>query len=274
MTGAEFRRLREQAGISREQVAGEAGVALELVHAWERGGRVPRWSRLALDHALWTLERDAALAKAGVPLCPRAVPGALPAPRDRAAVADLMRHLDECGACRARGDFVRTRHRPEPVTGGILAQAVGYVLGYGLRHSGWRASAHAGALLVLALSGTGIVALLAMGLFTLSPTLVVAALGVSVVCAVSGAVGGIAHHLTRRMRQRGTAGRYASATLSVYAYLAAALALLTAGSLLVGVPADEGFRGMLADPVGWAIFAVVGAFFGAALARAGRSPGR
>jgi transcriptional regulator with XRE-family HTH domain len=272
MTGIEFRRLREQAGISREQVAGEAGVDVELVHAWERGGRVPRGSRLALDHALWTLERDAALA--GVPRCPRTAPDALPASGDRAAMDALVRHLDECGACKARGDVVRTRVRPEPVTGGILAQATGYVLGYGLRHSGWRASAHAGALLVLALSGTGIVALLAMGLFTLSPTLVAAALGVFLVSAVSGAVGGVAHHLTRCMRQRGAAGRYASATLSVYAYLVAALALLTAGSLLLGVPADEGFGAMLADPVGWAIFAVVGAFFGAALARAERSPGR
>jgi transcriptional regulator with XRE-family HTH domain len=274
MTGTEFRRLREQAGISREQVAGEAGVAVDLVHAWERSGRVPRGSRLALDHALWTLERDAALAKAGVPRCPRAVPGALPAPRDQAAVDDLLRHLDGCGACRAHDGVVRTRVRPEPVTGGILAQAMSYVPGYGLRHSGWRASACAGALLVLALSGTGIVALLAAGLFTLSPALVAAALGVFLVCTVSGAVGGITHHLTRRMRRRGAAGRYASATLSVYAYLVAALALFTGGSLLVGVPVDEGFRGMLADPVGWAIFAVVGAFFGAALAGAERSPGR
>ena len=266
MTGAEFRALREHAGITREQVAERAGLPPRDVDAWERGGRLPYTHQRKLDWALWWLERELALAHSPIPECTAVDLAHPPPPGDKAAVSAFITHVETCPLCTARANYVREHVRPEPITGGLL----GHVLGYGARLSGWHSSAYYGAAFLLGMGGMGVVLLLGIGLITLNPAYIGAAFALFLVLAISGAVGGITHYATASLRGRGTVGHYFSSVLVVYAYFAAVLILFTLGSVIAGRPLDPRLARMTADPVGWISFGVAGIVFGIVLGRAMR----
>lgn len=126
MTGAEFRERRTRAGIAIERVAETAGVPASSAGAWERGGRLSYLKRRKLDLALWELERDLALAEPGAPACSvasiRAVATSDPTARDL-----VLKHLERCKDCEARGKFLNERLRPEPYTAGLVLPLLGDV---------------------------------------------------------------------------------------------------------------------------------------------------
>lgn len=126
MTGAEFRERRTRAGIALEQVCAIAGVPESRADAWERGGRLPYLKRRKLDRALWELERDLALAEPDAPVCSVVSIGAL-TNGDPAARQFVLKHLQGCKDCMARGKFVAGRLRPEPYTAGLVLPVLGDV---------------------------------------------------------------------------------------------------------------------------------------------------
>ena len=121
MKGKEFRELRVRAGVERAEVARIAGIPAPAARRWEEGAPLPRRERRALDHALWTLERDAALATMELPRCRIDDEDAIVRDGDLEALRAYARHVSQCTVCQARDTHVRERVRPEPVGGGVLA---------------------------------------------------------------------------------------------------------------------------------------------------------
>lgn len=126
MTGAEFRERRTRAGIALERVAEIAGVPASRTDAWERGGQLPYLKRRRLDRVLWELERDLALAEPGAPACPVVSIRAL-STRDPTALELVLKHVQKCKDCKARGKFLEERLRPEPYTAGLVLPVLGDV---------------------------------------------------------------------------------------------------------------------------------------------------
>jgi len=171
----------------------------------------------------------------------------------------LVAHTQACAVCKARDEYVIRSVGPMPTTGGVFARFV--ALGFSLQ--GWKKSAFLGAGVLLMLGGIGVPILLVMAVVHRDVTVAGAAFGLLLLLVVSGAVGGIVHHLTVPLRSRGgSVGYYASWVLTVMGYLATvfgmftvAVSLLPPGSLGDEVPT-------LSDPGTIPILLVLGVFFG------------
>ena len=127
MTGAEFRAQRTRAAVALENVAEVAGLPASTVAAWEGGARLSYLKRWKLNHALWVLERDLALAAPGAPACSVVSLRDPPPSGDKHARDRLLEHVQECENCKARGRYVSANVRPEPITGGLTLPLIGEV---------------------------------------------------------------------------------------------------------------------------------------------------
>lgn len=105
----------------------------------------------------------------------------------------------------------------------------------------WQHRARRGAVIVLLWGGLGAIGLFAVAVMRGDPIDgAIVSLGFLAVLAMSGAVGGLAYHITEPVRSRGRACHVAANVISLLAYCAAAIILL-----ILGVAVAEGFG------VGW-----------------------
>lgn len=255
--GADLRRAREALGATRCQVAELSGATEKEVVEWESLYTVPRNVAGRVEYALWALKGLSALEESGLPECEwmerRGQPGGGADP-DR-----LVAHMQACAVCRARDEYVLRSVGPMPTTGGLLARFVAL----GLSLQGWKKSAFLGAGVLLMLGGIGVPILLVIAVVHREVTFASAAFGLLLLLVVSGAAGGIVHHLTAPLRSgSGPVGHYASWVLTVMGYLAAVLAMLTVAVSLLppGTLGDE--VPTLSEPGTIPILLVLGVFFG------------
>lgn len=127
MDGAEFRERRTRAGVTVQLVAEAAGLPAGIVEAWEAGEELPARKWRKLDHGLWVLERDLALARPDAPVCAVVDPRKPPAFKDRAAVGAFSAHVETCESCAARTKFIEEHVRPEPMAAGFFGAAAWYL---------------------------------------------------------------------------------------------------------------------------------------------------
>ena len=246
MTGDELRAARERLGVPPADLAARAGVAADALAGWEASA-VPRAVAHRLDLALWELERDAALAKSGLPHCEWVARfAALPEGPGKDPWL-LEQHIGRCRKCQARGRYLEEHVRPRPV-GPWLA---------------WlpplpRAALAGAAQGVIVVGAVAALILLILATAEQNAGLVVGAATVLAGCAAAGAAGGAVHHLTRPLRAR-PAGHYVSWLLTIESVLAVAvgLAVLAAWRGLAGL-SDDDFRA-LTDPLNLLGAAAVGA---------------
>ncbi len=268
MTGHDLRYTRRQSGATPHQLAALAGIEAKDIEEWEALGTVPRKHRYAVDLALWHLECDAALKRSGLPECGRmADPVTAATPKD---LNIAIRHLESCPTCKARTEYLRSHVRPEPIGGSPTMR----VFGTFARLTGWKQSAFGGAMMILMMGGIGIPVLLVMGVLRRDPSYLVAALAFAVALLISGAAGGIVHHWTTPLREKGAAGYYASWILTVYGYLITVLALLGLAPVLFGLSVDAGDLPALTDPATWIIFLITSVLFGIVAGRTMRDTGK
>jgi transcriptional regulator with XRE-family HTH domain len=215
MTGNELRAARERLGAPIADLAARAGVAADVLSGWEASG-VPRAAARKLAVALWELERDAALAKSGLPACEWVARFAALPDGPGKDPWTLEQHIGSCPACQARGRYVERNVRPRP------------------EHS-WLAwlpplprAVLAGAALALVVSGGAVAALilLLLGIAGQDANLLVGAAGLFAACAAAGGAGGAVHHLTRPWRRGGAVGHYASWVMTIELALALGLGLV------------------------------------------------
>lgn len=268
MTGTDLRYARRQLGATPEQLATLAGVEAKDIEEWEAVRNIPRKHRHAVDAALWQLEGDAAIKKIGLAECEWMTHQE--AAGMQTNLNGVIRHLETCPTCKARMDYLRSHVRPEPIGGSPTMRAFGMFA----RLTGWKQSAFGGVMMILLMGGIGIPVLLVMGMVRRDPTFLVAALAFFVVLVVSGAAGGIVHYWTAPLREKGTAGYYASWILTVYGYVVTGLALLSLAPVLfnAGVNADD--LPSLSDPVTWISFSIVSVLFGIVAGRSMRDTGQ
>lgn len=268
MKGSDLRAARERLGATRQQIAQSTRVRTTEVEDWESFGEVPRKHRFAVDLALWELECDQALAHSDIPECeqtrgwnerPWEVDG-----------DEVVRHMAECRLCEARGAYIKEHVRPKPIGGNPLMR----IFGVADRLTGWLQSAFIGAMILLMMGGIGVLVMLGQALLRQDVTYLGVAVGLFVLLVVSGAAGGIVHHLTGSLRQKGTVGYYASYVLTLQGYLLTVFAIFTLVALFLG-EAKSGEAGLptLTDPVAWVILLVGGVIFGIAVGRGFRDKG-
>ena len=264
MTGTELRSARRALNTTPEQVATLVGVEPRDIDAWEADRTIPRKYRHAVDAALWQLECDAAVRKAGIHECawtPSLDIAGRPNPDE------IVQHIGSCPTCQARSEHIRTHVRPEPIGGNLTAQAFGIVA----RLTGWQQAAVAGAMLLLGMAGIGIPILLVLAVVRQDLDFVWGAGALLITLVVSGAAGGLVHYWTAPLREQGTAAYYASWVLTMYGYMLAALGLVTLAPVVLGPDAAGDDLPTLTDPASWAVFGILGIFFGIALGRGARS---
>lgn len=268
MRGAELRAARERLRATRQQIAQSTRVRTSEVEDWESFGEVPRKHRRALDLALWELECDQALVRSSLPECeqtrgwnerPWEVDG-----------DEVARHTAECRLCKARGAYIKEHVRPMPIGGNPLMR----IFGVADRLTGWLQSAFIGAMMLLMMGGIGVLVMLVQALLRQDVAYLGLAVGLFVLLVASGAAGGIVHHSTGPLRQKGTVGYYASYVLTLQGYLLTVFAIFTLVALFLG-EAKSGEAGLptLTDPVAWVILLVVGVIFGIAVGRGFRDKG-
>jgi tetratricopeptide (TPR) repeat protein len=142
------------------------------------------------------------------------------------------------------------------------------VFGVADRLTGWMQSAVSGAILLLMMGGIGVLVMLSQALLRQDVKYLGYAAGLFILLVVSGAAGGIVHHLTRSLRQKGAFGYYASYVLTVEGYLLTVFGIFTLVALYVGeAEAVEADLPTLTDPEAWVVLLVLGVFFGGAVGR-------
>lgn len=253
MRGTDLRAARERLGATQQEMAERARLRLSEFKEWELT-EVPRRQRHAVDEALWEVERDRALARSALPECDW-MRSREEAPWEFDA-DELLEHLQQCTACRARSEYVAAHVRPRPIGGSPLKRAFGILD----RLDGWQQSAFAGALILLMMGGVGVPFLLGAAVLQQDPSFVAAAAGLFVVLVASGAAGGIVFFWTAPLRARGEPGRYLAWIVTVYGYLAAVAVLAAIGSLLF--PAFAAETDMFSASAAPVVFLIVGALFG------------
>lgn len=262
----EILREREAVGVTLEALAEYAEVEASELAEWERSGGVPRAYRAQVKWALWAARRDVLLENSELSECEW-----IQKQEDDVSDTDpkiIAEHLNTCEICVARSKYVEEHVGPMPAMGsGVLMWTLAHVD----RFSGWKRSAVAGALLLLAMAGIGVVILLGIGLVNLDLGYILQAFGLFIVLVVGGAAGGITYHAASPLRQRGGLGYYGASILTVYGYLLGVLGMITLATTVVGWEAiDPELGAMLTDPVGWVVAAILGVFFGVVLGRAMR----
>lgn len=268
MRGADLRAARERLGATPQQIAQSVHVRTSEVEGWESRGEVPRKCRFAVDLALWELERDRALASSGLPECEQLREWNEKPWEVNADV--LARHLGECPVCAARGAYMQAQVRPMPIGGSPTMR----LFGVANRLTGWMQSAFYGAMMLLMMGGIGVLAMLGLALLRQDVRFLGYAAGLFTVLVVSGAIGGIVHHLTGPLRRSGTPGYYASYILTVDGYLLTVLGFFTLAALSLGeAEVAEAEIPTLTDPAACIILLVMGVIFGVALGRAFRDEG-
>lgn len=262
MRGADLRYARERRGVAREQFAEMTGTTARDVEEWEcAGGVVPRRHRSAVDGALWRLECEDALKRAGLPECDWLA--ALDQRQEEVDPEEFVAHFGSCATCKARDEYVRSHVRPMPIGGSIPAR----VLGVLDRLSGWHRSAFGGAMMLLVMGGIGVPILLFQGIFRRDPVQVASAFGLLFLLVTSGAAGGLVYHVTAPLRDRGTVGYYTASILTVYGYLLVAFGLLSLAARVFGNELIGDDIDIFSDRVGQESLLVVGAFFGIVFGR-------
>ena len=259
-------RGRTRSGASLEQVAQYAGVPVEDLTEWERRAQVPRKHAARVKWALWASQRDAALARSGLPECEwmarLATAAEPPEPQE------LATHVDACPACLRRSEFVNEHLEPMPPMG---SGPVMYALALLGRLSPWQESAAAGAMIILAMGGIGVIVFIVMGVVNLDASYLLGASALFAVLVLSGAAGGIVHYHTRSLRAAGTLGHYLSSVLTVLGYLGAIFAMAAMGAAVVGWDAiGSDMEEMITTPTGWIVSGVGGLLFGLVFGRATR----
>lgn len=258
-------RVRQESEFTLEELSDYTDISIPLLRKWERTGDVPRGERRTIEWGLWAIRRDRVLEESGLPECEW-----LEENVDEDSVPDwqvLEQHFETCDVCAMRDAYIDEHVGPQPA--GLLGRALEWVFDF----PDWLQAATMGiAMVLVAKAGFGIAALLGLGLVRMDVHFALGALLLLVVAVVGGGAGGVVYHLTRRFRERGTVGHYISSILAVYGYLGAlmamgAVAIAVAGREAVG----EDIYEMVAEPVGWIIWLVLGAFFGIALGRGLRS---
>lgn len=258
----DLRRTRRELDLTVEELADRSGISAPLLRKWERTGEVPRSDRKDLEWAVWEIRRDRALDESGLPECDW-----LQDHVDRDSEPDpelIADHMDECDLCAERAAFVEEHVGPPPT--GLLARAVSRVAARVVELPAWIRSAVAGASVLFLWKGIAIVILLGAGLYWGNLQYVLGGLAALGVLALAGGAGGVAHHLTRPLRARGTAGYYASWIVTAYGGVAAVMALGALAIALAGGEAvDEDIHFLVAEPTGWALSMAVGALLGLGL---------
>lgn len=263
MKGSALQRARARAGVSVDELARSMDVAPAQVVAWERAGRVPRREAQAARFVLYGAAARKALHASGLPECQwvkaRPAPPDLQDPAFQAFAAEDLAHDRTCPVCRAREAFVREHVGAPPALGGAVAALAARA---DALPEPWRSAAF-GAGYALLLNGIAVVIALGAGAasgHTEAIWLGLAVLGVSL---AGGGAAGLVHLATRRLRDAGWLGYYASYVAATTTYIAAAMTSLSWAAAR-GLFKDEAsdFAGLYRDPAGWVIIAVIGLVFG------------
>jgi transcriptional regulator with XRE-family HTH domain len=229
MTIQEFTALREQLGISDDELATELDVTPRLIQKW-RDGRVAIGERfaLALQSLAFRKRSDALLATSGLSACPVVEDtSARVRTGEKLSTNDLLnldRHMRTCAVCKARERHVAQHLGPAPapprsVTGRIYMRVAGRI---GLLPE-WARPAAGGAIILFAFVA-------ARDIFAL-PFLILrgAPVGqwlpmvlVPFAAALGGAAGGFGYSfLGKPLRPIRVVGRYIAGVVTVTAYMIA-----------------------------------------------------
>ncbi len=268
MKGRDLRRARTEIGLAREDLADLVEVTPGVLDDWERfDTKIPKETAQRLQWAIWTVRQEKILERSGLPECEQVK--ALG--EDHADLQVILRHLGDCDVCRARADYARKHAPPVPGDMGMLAR----VMGFAGRLPGLPRSAFYGFLTLLFFTGIGVLWFLVLGIVRGDASMVGAAFALLAITASGGASGGVVHHFTRGLRERGAVGYYASWISTMYGYLVGALAPVAAGMALVGPEAldEEALEmvGFLTTPAGAVSVAALGALFGVFVGRQART---
>jgi len=245
--------VRQRLGLTPEALAAELYVTEGEVRGWEAGTvRVPGRMRQTMEYLVARTDWDAGLEASGLPACAW-FDAALPklahaAGREQSALAkELSAHLAACETCKARNAWAR-EHLPPPPS--PPAAGFGRVIEVIGRLPEWARPAAYGAIAVFLMTGFRILFVLPAAFR--SPMRLLEALGVALLAAAGGAVGGFGYSLTRPPLARlGTPGDYLSGIVATASYMGAILAV----AALLGEP-------MITDVPDLVIFALCSVLFG------------
>lgn len=260
----ELGRLRREASGTLEQLAEYSGVSVDQLQDWERTSSVPRKQAARVKWAIWALQRDAALAKSGLPECTSAMD--LERDFSEQNLEALTDHFEQCELCKRREKYVKEAVGPmPPMQRGLFMHVVMFVG----QLEGWRQRAAAGGLIVLAMGGTGVLWLLFLAVINLDPMALGLAIGLVALLLGSGAVGGLVYHAVSPIRARGAIGYYAASIMTVYGYFGAVLGVLGLAALFVGWEVvGYDIRDMVTTRSGVLTWLVMGGIFGVVFGRA------
>ncbi|HKP75732.1 MAG TPA: hypothetical protein VJT67_09335 [Longimicrobiaceae bacterium] len=249
----DIRAVRETLGLTPEQLAAELYVTEGEVRAWESGAlRLPGQMRRRMEYAVSRSEWDARMQASGLPACEWIDAVVLElahasGSKQTALVKELTAHVAACGVCQAREAWARDNLPPPP-----NPPATGFARVFeAVRHLPASAQPAAYGAIALFLI-TGFRVLFFLPAITREPLQALQALGVALLAAGAGAVGGFGYTLTRPgLLHLGSPGDYLSGMVAVLCYMGA----LAAVSPLLGKP-------LISDVSGLVIFALVSVLFG------------
>jgi Flp pilus assembly protein TadD len=263
MKGSELQEARARAGVSVDELAAMMDVPPAQVLAWERGGRVPREQARLASFALHGLAAGKLLEASGLPECAwvkaRPDPPDVHDPAFDAYAREYLAHDRACPVCQAREAFVREHVGAPPGLGGGIGSLMARADGLS---EPWRSVA-GGAGAALLLNGIGIVIGLGAGAVSGHLEAVWIALAVLVVSVAGGGAAGLVHLATRRLRDAGWLGYYASYVAATTTYIGALMTSLSwAASRGLFKDDASDFAGLYREPEGWIIVAGMGLVFG------------
>jgi hypothetical protein len=259
MTGLELQRRRVAVGMSVDQLAELLNRHRDEVEAWERiEGDLARTTSRELDWVLALEEHNKAFVDAGILPCPWVAEHekAVDFKSTKAVTAyleSLDTHARECEHCERRRVFAETLpplpEMPLPPyvrLFGKLKEKIDHLPSW-LQPAAW------GAVGIGVLTVVRGVAMVGLRRVAITPKLFLGLLGAVLVGAYMGAVGGLTYSVAKKPAARlGRFRPYGLGVACAYAYL-----------LAFGVPDAIIDRGsMLRSLSGWAIFVLIGTFFG------------
>lgn len=114
-TGRQLRYLREELGLTREDVARMSMVSPRRVLEWEsQGSKIPRRHRPWVAMALWSIACEKVLEESGLPECDWRPP----LRGSRRDLKEIARHLETCSVCSARQAYAEKQVGPPPLAAG------------------------------------------------------------------------------------------------------------------------------------------------------------